>query len=358
MNGSADLSPVNVLILSRLLAASDKGETEKNVSKDLKPLVEHRWQGADWADRLGNGLDQLESAGAFQRIKKGKTTRLALTGRGRGLALQALGIDELPPKTTWAKLKSSILPTLALGRRGPSGADLKVEILRVHYGLALAARPKIAEATEAAAAKLIGLEPGRRFNVDNILRTLLRDAGIEIPSGQKPGLTSIREALFRRELGDPSAKKPLELLITRSVGARQAKPAELSAAVLRSWVDRSETTATESAPKPAPAPAPAFDLPAFARRVAEAARLSPSGWFGDSKVFISHIWLGMRHEPAFHRINDSAFKMRLIEAHCAGLIELSRADLVEAMDPADVRESATPYLNAVYHFVRTEEPAR
>ena len=52
------------------------------------------------------------------------------------------------------------------------------------------------------------------------------------------------------------------------------------------------------------------------------------------------------------------FKNRLVQAHRARLLELGRADLVEAMDPADVRESATPYLNAVYHFVRTEEAAR
>ena len=337
-----NLSPVKLLVLARLLAASDKGETEKNLRKDLKPLVE---------DRLGDVLDVLVSAGAFTRIRKGKTTRLALTVEGRRLALGVLGVDELPPKTTWAKLKSSYLPAMALGRPGPVVGDLKVEILRSRYGLDLGdGRPSMAQATEKMAAKLLGLEAGQKFTADNILRKLLRDAGIELPAGQKPNPTTIRDALFRRELGDPSAKKPLDLLATRSVGARQNKAPELVSAVLRSWVDRSE-------PEPEPRPTP-LDLEGFARRVTHAALESRSGWFGDAKVFISHVWRALRDDPAFRGVDDATFKDRLVEAHRARLLELGRADLVEAMDPADVRESATPYLNAVYHFVRTEEPAR
>jgi hypothetical protein len=344
-------SPIKILVLARLLAASDKGETEKNLSKDLKPLVEHRWQGADWADRLGAVLGELESSGVVGRIRKGKTTRLALTAEGRRLALEALGVDELPPKTTWAKVKSSYLPAIALGRPGPVGADLKVEILRARYGLDLVdGKPSMAQATEKMAAKLLGLEAGQKFTADNILRKLLRDAGIELPAGQKPSPSSIREALFRRELGDPSARKPLDLLATRSVGARQNTASELGSAVLRSWVDRSETGA-ESRPA-------SIALEDFARLVTRAARESPSGWFGDAKVFISHVRRALRDDPAFRGVDDATFKDRLVEAHRARLIELGRADLVEAMDPADVRESATPYLNAVYHFVRTEEAAR
>ena len=350
MNRPADLSPLKLLILSRLLVAGDKGETEATLSKDLKPMVEHRWQGADWVDRFAVARDEMESAGAFDRLSKGKTTRLALTAEGRRLALGALGIDALPPKTTWAKLKSSVLPALALGRRGPGGADLKVEVLRAQYELDLGDRPTMKQATEATAAKLLGLGPGQRFDADNILRKLLGDAGIEVPASQKPSPTSVRDALFRRALGDPKAKKPLELLLARSVGARQAKPAELGAAVLRSWIDRSEAT-----PPGAPV---GLDLPSFARAVAEAARTSLSGWFGDSKVFISHVWRALHHDPAFRHMDSATFKNFLIDAHRARLIELGRADLVEAMDPADVRDSATPYLNAVYHFVRTEEPAR
>jgi hypothetical protein len=46
---------------------------------------------------------------------------------------------------------------------------------------------------------------------------------------------------------------------------------------------------------------------------------------------------------------------RLVEANHAGLLHLSRADLVQAMDPADVRESEASYLGAPFHFIRIEE---
>lgn len=48
------------------------------------------------------------------------------------------------------------------------------------------------------------------------------------------------------------------------------------------------------------------------------------------------------------------FKARLVEANRDGLLTLSRADLVEVMDPARVTESETHYLNATFHFVLVE----
>ncbi len=50
-----------------------------------------------------------------------------------------------------------------------------------------------------------------------------------------------------------------------------------------------------------------------------------------------------------------AFKRRLTEANNARLLTLSRADLVQLMDPADVRESETRYLNAEFHFVLVDK---
>ena len=51
-------------------------------------------------------------------------------------------------------------------------------------------------------------------------------------------------------------------------------------------------------------------------------------------------------------MNENEFKRQLAEANRAGLLALSRADLVEAMTPEDVRSSETPYLNATFHFVQ------
>ena len=83
-----------------------------------------------------------------------------------------------------------------------------------------------------------------------------------------------------------------------------------------------------------------------------AARDCPTGRFGDNKVFIAHVWRAIEAEPLFQAMNLAAFKERLAEANNARLLNLSRADLVQAMDPDDVRQSEVHYLNATFHFVR------
>jgi len=351
MNGPAAPAPIRILALARLLPAGAKGEALDKLRKDLKPLLEPL--GPGWAGGLDDALDGLEGEGAIARQESGKkkvTVRFTLAEEGRRLALEALGLEEWPAKTTWAKVQSDYLSPLALGRTGSKGVDLKAEILRVHYGLELGDRPKLKDASGAMSARLLGLEPGQSFTAETILRKLLKDAGIDLgPAAKKADPKSIGEALIRRELGDASAKKPLDLLATRAVGARQDKAAELAAAILRGWVGRSPLP---SAPTVEAGP---LDLEAFARRVVEAARRCPTGWFGDDQVYIAQVRRSLLDDPAFASMDDAEFKERLVEAHRARLLELGRADLVEAMDPAAVRESATPYLNAVYHFVRIED---
>ncbi|MDI1480394.1 hypothetical protein [Polyangium sp. y55x31] len=97
------------------------------------------------------------------------------------------------------------------------------------------------------------------------------------------------------------------------------------------------------------------DLPeqddAFAKQVLAAARASKTGRFGSGKVFISHVLQQLEHD-GFRVGNEEAFKARLVSAHRQQLLSLSRADLVEAMDPKDVDASETAYLSATFHFVR------
>ena len=81
-------------------------------------------------------------------------------------------------------------------------------------------------------------------------------------------------------------------------------------------------------------------------------RLPPESRFGENKVFISHVWRQLRDEAAIDGLELAPFKRRLVEANREGLLRLSRADLVEAMSPADVEESATAYENATFHFIR------
>jgi hypothetical protein len=73
-----------------------------------------------------------------------------------------------------------------------------------------------------------------------------------------------------------------------------------------------------------------------------------------NQVFISALWRATQREPNFPRLSLDAFKKRLIEANSQNLLHLSRADLVQAMDPQLVADSETPYLNATFHFVLLE----
>lgn len=113
-----------------------------------------------------------------------------------------------------------------------------------------------------------------------------------------------------------------------------------------------------SAPPPAAVPDEPFDLPAFAHTVLALARVSPpADRFHGFKVFIAPLWRASQREPAFPRLSLDQFKTRLIEANADGLLQLSRADLVPAMDPRLVAESETVHLNATFHFVRLEGTA-
>jgi hypothetical protein len=94
------------------------------------------------------------------------------------------------------------------------------------------------------------------------------------------------------------------------------------------------------------------DLPGFAERVRAGARSCPSGRLGDNKVFVVHVWRALRGDPAVAGLDLDGFKRRLAEANHARLLDLGRADLVEAMDPEDVRLSEVHYLGATFHFVR------
>jgi hypothetical protein len=50
-------------------------------------------------------------------------------------------------------------------------------------------------------------------------------------------------------------------------------------------------------------------------------------------------------------MTEQEFKRHLYEAHRAQLVELSRADFVQAMDPAEVSASEVITDGARFHFV-------
>lgn len=351
MSEQTELSPVGQLLLARLLVAGDKGATGSEIKKALEPLLAQRWAGAALTERLREALAELEGAGLAILVRKGKTEREALSAEGRRRALAVLGPDQLPPKTTWDKVKKIYLAARALGLPTPSGKlatqfggdpGFKAALLKTRFGLPLADFPALQDALDALTWTLLGLEPGPKFTAKAVQTALIaRELGQHVERGPK---------------ADP--KKEVAKLLAREVGARQAGKDELRLAALRRWVDEapveSGSPGPVSVPQPEPVPVPLepLDLPAFAQRVVEAARASRTGRFGDDKVFVAHVWRSLQDDAVIGPLGLDAFKRRLAEANNARLLDLSRADMVEAMDSDDVRLSEIPYLGATFHFVR------
>lgn len=94
----------------------------------------------------------------------------------------------------------------------------------------------------------------------------------------------------------------------------------------------------------------------FATLVLDTARRAPHhGWWSDDKIFISELSRELRSAGYAFDIQD--LKSKLVAAHRAGQISMSRADLVAAMPQKDVDESETAYQNATFHFVK-KTPAK
>jgi len=91
----------------------------------------------------------------------------------------------------------------------------------------------------------------------------------------------------------------------------------------------------------------------FAAQVLKVVRSKAPKKFGD-KAYIASVWqVGFAADMT---LGD--FKKRIIAEHQAGTLELSRADLVAAMDQVQVERSETPHLNATFHFIRPEVSTR
>jgi hypothetical protein len=356
-----DLSALGFLVLARLLTAGDKAQRLAQIKKDLEPLVEHRWSGAALTDQIERTIAELESIGLVTTVRgrsKKAAPKVVLTEHGRRRGLDALGVAELKPKTTWTVLKKAYLPAHALGLSASSDAVIKALssdpgfkaiLLRKEFQLPLADCPTMKAATGAVAWKLMGFSSTKVFSV-----------------------AEVQKSLLERELGDQrpaNSKKAIDRLLAQRLGARRDDSKELRDALLRGWIDREEgglgvndraatcvrppaPAPASAAQPPAPPPAPVLDLQSFAERVKATARTCPSGRFGDNKVFIAHVWRALQSDPAFRAMDLAAFKGRLAEANNTRLLDLSRADLVQAMDPNDVYQSEVHYLNATFHFVR------
>jgi hypothetical protein len=302
--------------------------TPSKVRDDLGKLL-----GADLsAAELGDLQSDLMSAGF---LTKGKRNAFALTDAGRERALRFLGVAELPPRTNWSTVTAKYLFPKAVGlspnavAKLDSGDKLAAFLLKRKYGVAAAPGATVNQVLEAIACKELGF-PGET-TLEGLLRAVL---------------CRLLRSDSRLTKADLAKQVPLFETGLKRVHAEDVR---------RKLVRDGLTESTATAPPGEPRPAEPFDLTAFALTVrALAGRSPPEDRFHDNKVFIAALWRASQREPNFPRLTLPEFKQRLIEANANHLLHLSRADLVQAMDPRLVSDSETVHQNATFHFVLLE----
>lgn len=312
---SEPIDPLETAILARLLVRSRKPPSERDVVKSVAAL----FGAAATSERIRQALDQLASAGMRA------TGEMSLTEQGRRRAIEILELSARDVPARWPALRAR-LAELALGERGRgrpmTASAIRAAALSAKLGLPGATPSEILDAL---AARELGM-PGKRLTMANVRAHVLSRA---------LGIDSLRDP---KRIGAYATAKILDVPRTDAASVRDA--------VLRDWLG-------SPPPKKTIKEAPS-ELDAFATVVKELARANVEGRFGRHKVFIAPLWARARTEATLGRLSETEFKAKLVDAHRAGLLRLSRADLTPAMAPEIVAASEVPYLNAVFHFVDLE----
>jgi hypothetical protein len=315
------------LVLVRMTLPGKNPVCPKDVRRDVGKLL-----GVDFSvSQLDDVRNELADAGF---LTKGKRHTFTLTDAGRERALRFLGVDELPPRMNWSAAVGRYLFPKAAGLSADaaakldSGDKLAAFILKRKYELAGRAGSTVSQVLEAVACKELG------FSGETTLNGLLCVVMSRLIGSERLAKDKLVQQLPLFETG---------LAAVRADAARNK--------IVRDWLGIPMLTP----PPQESLPAEPFDLTAFAATVRALAQGSPAeDRFHDNKVFIAALWRASQQEPNFPRLSLPEFKERLVEANSQNLLHLSRADLVQAMDPNLVADSETAYLNATFHFVLLE----
>jgi hypothetical protein len=318
--------------LEALVVARAHVQVAKLALSDLvKPLV--RFAPAEltagaWRDRLAEVVAALIAEGgldAGHRARDGELERRI----GKHAA------------KSWAELSDRVLPGLALGIAADDG-KLRARLDgRDAWAAAIAGR--------ALGLWLEGPPPTLHALCDALV---WREHGL--PGKPKRCPPELRALFVQRRLGTEAAppERLVRLLAAREVGAPRPELRALRDALVRGWLAGRALGEPASAAPVADAPVAAS--PAFADEVLRAAGETRDGWFGDRKVFVSAVWDQLRQGSRWSQVTFDDFKHRLLAAHRAGELVLARADLVAAMDPAQVAASEIAADGASFHFIVKE----
>lgn len=312
MTVPAELAPFDALLLIRLAAAkATLGMVTLRAA--LTPLAAHRSSAGALDGEIEAALQRLAAGGLVER---GARTAGA-TAAGRKVAEAWLG--KRPRAVTFAR---DVAGRLLAGAGGqvPRDADaLRAAVLANVHSLEVRAPAAVRQVLAQRALGVAGERPLSARQLQGVALARLTGAA-------RPG----------------DAKDAVRLLAARAVGAPRVDAQALQRALVQRWLDGQPLTA------PATPPTLPGSLTDFATATLQAARAARTGRFGDDLVFVSHVHRALP-EP---RGSLEDFKARVLEAHRAGLLRLTRADLQGAMNPDDVAASEIRHLGATFHLLR------
>jgi len=162
----------------------------------------------------------------------------------------------------------------------------------------------------------------------------------DVLSATDESLEGLRLALLRRLTREPDqGRATVDLSRPRQTAPRAAN----------------DVSPLEAPPPAVPRQIVRPDMREFASAVVDAARPIAEGWPGNKKAFISRVWRAIREARSEWDLSEIAFKGMLAEAHRAGEVMLTTADLKDRCDLKELEDSKILYKNTIWHFVRVED---
>jgi hypothetical protein len=376
--GALDVGTLKNVALVRIASAGEQGATRADVRRDLAPLIEHRLSPAEWRRELDALLLALLEEGCVRQARM----RIAATRKGADAVRRFLG-TRLPQGADWGEVRDVLLVARALGlEAGPrsgvpklgSALGLRKAILEKAFGVSAKGADSIVAVRDALARKVApkaqgkALSKGRTAETRRAIAQLLRrprdfetdealvaELAAEQVGAIQTSAPSLRIAILRRLLGKSSGKGRAS---GKAAGAAPTHSAEKLVPMPAPVNGHALAAPTPARTEPAPGNGAAHrtpDLAAFARAVAALAAGCAEGWPGNRRAFISRVWYSLQDRHPEWGLSIAAYKDRLTEAHKAGHLTLAYADLRDAANIGDVRESAIQYRNTEWHFIRVED---
>jgi hypothetical protein len=339
---SNDLSRLELIVLARL--SSTKPPSATQLVKDVAALAFPSEAAGQAQEPVLQALAGLRNRGLVNK------PRNTLNDKGEQQLRKAFELSETP---TWAQVRDEHLAARELGLR--PGSDDAIGVFK--------AGPKLAVAILRASTRA-----PKASTVISLCDALIADA-LGVPPGPVT-LERIRAHVLARH-AKIEAKGSLDQIAVAAAaaisGIKQGNKRLLADVLARRWAYTALTSASGTGSRAADAqlplpPAPRTitartnETPAVPPKLLDLVReaiphIGSDGRFGNEKVFVSAIWHRIERDHKVPDMSLDRFKRWLVNANRDQLIDLARADLVGAMDPKLVAESAIEDLGATFHFV-------